>query len=127
LSVGPVELAQAGRRWPLVPMIFGWPLHGNASGSLAYVVFLMNAQNAGYRFPSPCPTYVERLAAGKRVIAAERHLLNCGHLGAIPGNVAAAFTMRMQIPPGVAGKATLTWALDPPFGFSRSVPAEISR
>ncbi|HEY3034585.1 MAG TPA: DUF4232 domain-containing protein [Streptosporangiaceae bacterium] len=127
LSVGPVEPAQAGPKWPLVPMIFGWPLHGNAGGSLAYVVFLMNAQTDSYRFPQSCPTYVERLAAGKRLIAAERHLLNCAHLGAIPGNVAAAFTIRMQIPPGAAGKATLTWALDPPFGFSRSVPAVISR
>jgi hypothetical protein len=127
LSVGPVEPVWAGPKWPLVPMIFGWPLRAPAGGSLPYEVFLMNAQTSGYRFPQGCPSYLERLAAGKRVIAAERHPLNCAHLGTMPGNVAAAFAMRMQVPPGVAGKATLTWALDPPFGFSRAVPVVISK
>jgi hypothetical protein len=126
LSVGPVEPAQAGPKWPLVPMIFGWPLHASAGGSLSYTVFLMNAQSS-YRFPRNCPTYVEHLATRRRLIAAERHPLNCARLGTIPGNVAAAFAMRIQVPPGVAGKATLTWALDPPFGFSRAVPVTISR
>jgi len=41
--------------------------------------------------------------------------------------VAVVFAMRMQVPPGMASKATLTWALDPPFGFSRAVPVIISR
>jgi len=126
LSVGPVEPAQAGPKWPLVPMIFGWPLHASAGGSLSYMVFLMNAQSS-YRFPRNCPTYVEHLATRRRLIAAERHPLNCARLGTIPRNVAAAFAMRIQVPPGVAGKATLTWALDPPFGFSRAVPVTISR
>jgi hypothetical protein len=127
LSVGPVEPGQASPKWPLVPMIFGRPLHASAGGSLSYVVILMNAQNRSYRFPGNCPTYTERLAIGKRLIAAERHPLNCAHLGTIPGNVAAAFAMRIKVPPGVASKATLTWALDPPFGFSRAVPVITSR
>jgi hypothetical protein len=108
-------------------MIFGWPLHASAGGSLSYVVILMNAQNRSYRFPRNCPSYTERLAIGKRLIASGRHPLNCAHLGILPGNVAAAFAMRIQAPPGVASKATLTWALDPPFGLSRAVPVIISR
>jgi hypothetical protein len=127
ISVGPVEAPQADVKWPLVPMIFGWPLHASAGGSLSYVVFLMNAQTGSYRFPRRCPPYVERLARGRRLIAAERHVLNCAHVGTIPGNVAVAFAMRMRVPPGVAGKASLNWAMDPPFGFSRTVPAVIRR
>ncbi len=61
--------------------------------------------------------------AGHRPATSSRHR----DLGVIPGNVAAAFTMRMQIPSGLTAKATLTWTLDPPFGFSRSVPAQIGR
>ncbi|HEY5990898.1 MAG TPA: DUF4232 domain-containing protein [Streptosporangiaceae bacterium] len=127
LSVGPVEAPQAGVKWPLVPMIFGPALHASVGGSLSYVVFLMNAQTRSYRFPGRCPSYVERLARGRRLIAAERHVLNCANVGTIPGNVAIAFTMRMRVPPGAAGQASLTWVLDPPFGFSRTVPTVIRR
>ncbi len=127
LSVGPVEPPQAPPKWPLVPMIFGRPLRARAGGSLLYVVFLMNAQAGSYRFARRCPAYVERLARPGRLIAAERHVLNCAHVGVIPGDVAAAFAIRMAVPPGSAGKARLTWVLDPPFGFSESVPVLIRR
>lgn len=126
LSVGPVEPPQAPMKWPLVPMIFG-SLHASASGSLSYVVFLMNAQTANYRFPRHCPSYTERLTRGRRLIAAERHTLNCAHVGTIPGNIAVAFAMRISVPPVTAGQARLSWVLDPPFGFSRTVPAVIRR
>jgi hypothetical protein len=61
----------------------------------------------------------------KKVVAQERYVLNCSGVGTVPGNVAVSFAMRMPIPLGVAGKAKLTWELDPPFGFSRTVPAVI--
>ncbi len=135
LSVGPVERPPAAPKWPLVPMMFGWPFHASAGTSLSYVVFLMNLAPPGvglvptkagsYRFPLPCPSYLERLAQGGRHIATERHVLNCAQVGTIPGNVAVRFAMQMRVPSGVVGKATLTWVLDPPLGFSRSVPVVI--
>jgi len=86
---------------------------------------LVPATAGSYRFSLPCPSYVERLTQVRWRIVAERHVLNCAQVGTIHGNVAVRFSMQMRVPADVVGKATLTWVLGPPFGFSRSVPVLI--
>jgi hypothetical protein len=137
LSVGRFEPPQQKPRWPFLPIIFGFPLHANSEGTLSYVVILMNVppngtpsktatQAGSFTFHLPCPSYMERLTQGRRLVATERYVLNCAVVGTILGNVAVQFAMQMRVPLGVVGKAKLTWTLDPPFGFSRTVPVMIS-
>jgi len=138
LSVGPMEPPEHRHpRWPFVPRMFVWPYHASAGASLRYVIWLMNVPPQGppsksatkrgtFRFRQPCPSYVERLTQEGKVVAKERYALNCDRVGPIPGNVAVAFAMRIPIPVGLTGKATLTWVLDPPYGFSRNARVVIA-
>ena len=105
--------------------MIGSPLHGRTGTTLSYVVSLMNVPSHGpvsnrpfkvgsFRSLLPCPSYVESLMKHNKVVAKERHVLNCSVVGIIPGNVAVSFAMWIQIPLGVIGKAKLIWVLDPP-------------
>ncbi len=115
LSVGRFEPPPQKPKWPLVPMIFGEPLQASVGRSLSYVVILMNvppngpasnspSQAGSFTFHLPCPSYVERLTQGRRLVATERHVLNCAGVGTIPGNVAVRFAMQMRLPAALSAR-----------------------
>jgi len=136
LSVVPIESPDTDHtKWPFVPMILTSPLDAMAGTPMRYLLFLMNVPDqpppksatelGSYSFPSTCPPYVERVVQRHRVVAEESHVLNCRVVGLVPGDTAVAFAMQIVIPLGLHGQAQLSWVLDPPYGFTRTVPVVI--
>jgi hypothetical protein len=124
LAVGGFEPTSGKPKWPLVTMSLDDPRRSE-TGGIEYVVTLMNVPTRTFRFPSPCPSYAERIIQHHQVVATERLILNCGAIGAVPGGTAVRFAMQMGVPDGVTGAATLVWVLDPPFGFPERVPIDL--
>jgi hypothetical protein len=114
-------------KWPFVPQITRSSLHATPGARLHYVVEIIYPSRSGstFSFPSPCPTYVEKLEQHGRAIAEARYMLNCGGIGPIAGGARVDFDMALHVPAGVTGQAKLVWVFDPPYGDPAKVPVKI--
>jgi uncharacterized protein DUF4232 len=117
LSVGSFEPPQTRAKWPLVPNVDGEPLQATSGSDLNYVVSLYNVPGRPFTFPSPCPSYEQRITESGRVVAKEWLTLNCATIGPIPGRTAVNFAMTMHVPSDLHGRCFLVWTLDPPYGY----------
>lgn len=124
LSVGGFAPPLRSPKWPLVPEIVDMP-ERSPTGEISYIVTLMNVPRRAFRFPESCPSYAQRIVQDHQVVATARFVLNCEPVGVVPGETAVQFEMRMDVPEAISGPARLVWVLDPPYGFSRSMPISL--
>lgn len=123
-SVRPQDPPVEGK-WPLASLIQGE--FSVAPGSdLRYVVILHTAGDS-YTFPADCPAYEETATLPDGTKASATYTLNCGEAGTFTSEVAVAFEMVLHIPADATpGVSQLHWALDPPWGTSKTVPLTIT-
>jgi hypothetical protein len=100
------------------PAVAGRPFH--------YQVALVNPLAHAYTFPATCPSYQETLRVRGEIVASQTYSLNCRAAPTVPPNTAVVFDMVLQIPGDVrAGRASIRWFLDPPYGFDGATTISI--
>jgi uncharacterized protein DUF4232 len=126
LSVSAVRPQEVEDKWPLVP-ILPRDLSAVPGSDLHYVVILHNAGGKDYMFPEDCPAFEQTLTLPDGRTETISYTLSCGEAGTTPPDANVAFEMVIHVPEDApSGEATLHWALDPPWGFDRSVSIAIT-
>jgi hypothetical protein len=103
----------------------GLPPAAVAGRSLRYTVTLANPTDRPISLRE-CPNYQQAVLLRDGGKAVERHLLNCGPVGAIGPGQRVTFAMVLDLPAGLRpGGGVLTWVVES-VGVGQKVPVTVT-